>query len=1152
MRFETLTFERYGAFTDRALTLRPDAQLHVVLGANEAGKTSALCAIGDLLFGFGKRTDYDFLHEGKTLRIGARLRLSDGSRLFFRRRKGDKNTLLDEADKPLSDDLLAFLLGAVTRETFFSEFGLTSRALREGGHELLKAGGRLAETLAAASARLSALSRLRARLEDEADALFGSRRSAGKAFYVATDRFEEAETKLRNAIVTADAFKAAEDLVAEARRKRDNLHAEHDKVGRDLARGQRALRTRPRLIRLDALRGELETHRDLPPISAETVASWRAALDEQKRVDEELAEYDLADAEGNSAIAALAVNEALLDAGPSADALREKLGAVRKAEEDLPKRREAVRIAREALTEAARRLGFASHEELLARMPNDPALASVRELIGERKTAERRLADAASELATARQELQELEEAATLERHAADPSPFLLRLEAFTDVPADADRLRREAAAHELEAQRLREETTKLDPPAGTQDELACRPLPEGEQIEAARLAFAAIDEEEKRAVGDLEAAKDSLATIGKDIARLSKAGVVATRDDLTTARMERDDKCVTLGACLDGDATRRRDSFEALCAANENVDETTDLLLSDADRASRLEAARERLAQERERFESLTLLRGEGEIRRREANAAWLTLWARSGVIPHAPAIMVRWFERVADILERRRRLDDKKIETDALSRKLEARRSALTRLVEDMGAVADVNLPIEALYKNARAAVDRLQSNWTAARERVVLRKRAAEAVTRLETTCARLGEDVERVRSSWPKAIAAIGFSGDPSIAEAEAALAVWRDIPMQKQKFEDENHRIRKMQDDIADFEREVAKLVETAALDLADRPARDALDQITVRLAAARRARDQRETLLEAAKKRAATRAALATKRVRTSETLQKAREALRLSKDVPLESTIERLERQGALTGEIVRIQHDLTDIGDGLDEQTLRGEQGDLDFDILPSEIERLLLTQKQLVADIAEATTALHDAGKARDALAAGRDADSAARDKAEANAELITITERWLARSAAARLAARAIERHRAAVQDPLVARASALFAVATAGAFAGLGADYDEADTPVLVGLRPDGVRVPVFGMSEGTRDQLYLSLRLALLELRMAEPLPFIADDLLASFDEKRVAQALELLAEFGRTRQTILFTHHRHVADIAREKLSTAADVVSL
>jgi len=134
----------------------------------------------------------------------------------------------------------------------------------------------------------------------------------------------------------------------------------------------------------------------------------------------------------------------------------------------------------------------------------------------------------------------------------------------------------------------------------------------------------------------------------------------------------------------------------------------------------------------------------------------------------------------------------------------------------------------------------------------------------------------------------------------------------------------------------------------------------------------------------------------------------------------------------------------------------------------------------------------------------------------------------------------------------VQDPLLTRASALFAIATNGAFERLSADYDESDAPMLVGQRGNGSRVPVAGMSEGARDQLFLALRLALLELRSGEPLPFIGDDLLASFDDARTARALGLLAEFGHTRQAILFTHHRHVAEISRNLPGANVDLIEL
>jgi chromosome segregation protein len=86
---------------------------------------------------------------------------------------------------------------------------------------------------------------------------------------------------------------------------------------------------------------------------------------------------------------------------------------------------------------------------------------------------------------------------------------------------------------------------------------------------------------------------------------------------------------------------------------------------------------------------------------------------------------------------------------------------------------------------------------------------------------------------------------------------------------------------------------------------------------------------------------------------------------------------------------------------------------------------------------------------------------------------------------------------------------------------------------------------------ISGLSEGTRDQLFLALRLALLERWAAEPMPFIGDDLLASFDEKRTLATLRLLAAAGR-RQIIVFTHHQHVVDLAKFIQDKVIDLVEL
>ncbi len=131
--------------------------------------------------------------------------------------------------------------------------------------------------------------------------------------------------------------------------------------------------------------------------------------------------------------------------------------------------------------------------------------------------------------------------------------------------------------------------------------------------------------------------------------------------------------------------------------------------------------------------------------------------------------------------------------------------------------------------------------------------------------------------------------------------------------------------------------------------------------------------------------------------------------------------------------------------------------------------------------------------------------------------------------------------------------MIASASQLFAALTGKSFVGLPLDYRE-DILTLVAARADGQRVPIAGLSEGTLDQLYLTLRLAALGefAARADPLPFICDDLLVSFDDARAGFALDVLAEAGTDLQIILFTHHRHVADQAKARRKDKVDVISL
>lgn len=1150
MKLTQLALERYGAFTDRVLTFDPDAALHIVHGANETGKTSALSAIGDLLFGFGARTTYNFKHDNNALRIGGTLHHSDGRQLAIRRRKGTKNTLLDADDQALPDDTLAPWLGGIARDTFDREFGLTAEALRRGGDDLLKAGGRLAETLAASSAGLSALTQLRERLQGEADALFTPRRASGKAFYVAADRHHEADRALRDSIVTRDALRQSEDAVREADAQLTTLNKAHGESGKMLARWQRTLRVRSKLTRLDQIAHERSALADLPNVLPSTLAEWREALSVEAEIARELAKLDAADAADTTEIATLAIDEALLAQAPAIEALRDRMGAIRKDFDDLPRRRQARDAAQAALDESARRLALSSHVALLDKLPADAALAQARDLIARRKQAEQAIADAEARHARLRHELDDFAAEHIDTPALVDPEQLRQRFEALGDITAHADRLRRETSTLDIETNVLASAARTLDPAPGSLETLRSLALPDNALIGQFVQDFARHEDNIKQLKLSLAACDEAIAATKAELVQLGGLGAIPSHGDLTEARRQRDHRFIRLRETLDGERAVRDQRFAEAVQSSQDVDNITDLLLSDSQRATRREDAERRLTTQFSERERLAAVLADAQVQRVEQS--WRQGWAAAGLTPRSPAEMQRWRDRFDDILQRLDKLDAQRVSIVALTASLDAGKSATVAFLESAGRTPDRTLAADILYREAKTRFDELRAAWVDAKTRAVSRQRIERDLREAEAARATARDALAALIQGWPGAMTGIALAEMATPAEAEATLAVWQGIAVPKASFERESRSVSTMEADIAAFDRDVRDMAARIAPHLAADTTMETLNRLWRQLDATRRAGDLRQRLREAAAQRATARQALAANRAANVLLLDHARAVLHCTDPDALAVALDRLTTRQQLEAERATLRRDLHETGDGLDEAALRAEREGLNLDVLHTEIEREQMRQAQVLQDIASASAALQQKRSERDTLLQGRDANAAASERAQANAELLSIAESWLLRAAAARLAGRAIERHRARIQDPMIARAGELFAAASNTAFAGLVIDYGDDDQPELKARRTNDERVGIAGLSEGTRDQLFLALRLALLEQRAAEPMPFIGDDLLTSFDEARTLATLRLLAAGGTQRQIILFTHHRHVIDLAQTISEHRIDCVAL
>jgi uncharacterized protein YhaN len=198
------------------------------------------------------------------------------------------------------------------------------------------------------------------------------------------------------------------------------------------------------------------------------------------------------------------------------------------------------------------------------------------------------------------------------------------------------------------------------------------------------------------------------------------------------------------------------------------------------------------------------------------------------------------------------------------------------------------------------------------------------------------------------------------------------------------------------------------------------------------------------------------------------------------------------------------------------------------------------------QLDSDVSLAEA---EAQKAEDILAGYRQASSAAAEAKQKAVSIAARLEEQIKEYAALHLARAALdkakERYRAKHQDTLLDRAGAFFRTLTNSAFSGIEIDYEEG-MDVLKAVRsattrPDA-RVPVEGLSDGTRDQLFLALRLAGIEqhLKEREPAPLIVDDVLINFDDHRAGATLRCLGELAKRTQVIVFTHHRHLVELVR------------
>ena len=1151
MKLLRLHLQAFGPFTDRWLDLGDGSVgLHLVCGPNEAGKSSALRALTALRYGIETRSTDDFVHEHPAMRLGAVLLDRDGQTVTLVRRKGRGQTLsmcgADDTLIPASADLEYQLTGGLKRADFESLYGLDHIRLRQGGEALLKGEGDVGAALFEASAGVRSLQDVIERLDQEARRHFvpGARGSKGR-INEALRQHGEHVSALREATLRPSVWAELQRRCEETGRALASLLDSQARLDRAARQWRERLTAAPLLARLDQALSRCAELADAPvlgddatvlrlTLQASTAEHRQALMAVQQILVRHRQDLDTLPASSALLLAAPAI-ERLIAEGERLDQgqrdLRETAAEQTRLESLLAAKLEAIDAARPA-------------HILLACLPTAVVRAQADAVLQRLDEAERALqqhrdamqgqvlvADSVSIGAIG---------PATL-RQSTDPLRVALRAACDAVVRADGALARQAALPAEwmLAQQRLASVLVDLGnapvwtvaavrsacPVLEVDIDLAVRTDDEG-RTRQRELTLRLVQTEET--LRGREAERDQLLA----------HGVVPTPDDVRAARSTRDEAWQAWCADLDNAALRHRVEQRV-----RQADALVDALVRDAGRAAQLQALQRQIAdlarEQRLRQSEIQQLQRDQASRA----AAWQVRLREAGLPVCAPESLREWQARL-----RAARLAADQVETLALET---ARTDAVSeQLRQGLRAVLEVpDAPLATLLALARQREDSF------ARAEQSAQAQATERELRLVQRAHALREE-QRLLELRAAALAALApvcvalqLPAGADRVSVRARLQEWEQVRLLHEELGHARAARERSQRAVDDLRRKAAELAaglgETSPLT----ELRHWIDDLGRRLGDARRVEGRRQVLAQALTE--------ASERQQQHEAALRQHEEARLGlcvaagvdkeTDLPAAEERARQRREARQQRDHVRVL--LAEVS-LRDEAALREMVGSFDAVQAQVEVQQAEQALADLVPRVDEARQQDETARRARDVIDSG---DVAAQARARMEQSAATVRSSlapWMRARLAQALLVQALGQFRERAQGPMLRAASGFFAAMTGGDFERLQSEPGVDDhRPLLQIRRRDGRTLGIEGLSEGTRDQLYLALRLAALQLHRERgiDLPLVLDDVLMTSDDDRAVRMLQMLADFAQGGQVLVFTHHRHLLELARLSLPASA-----
>lgn len=1140
MKFLELHLRAFGHFHDFALEL--DRDFALIYGPNEAGKTTLLHFIRGVLFGFEERTPYKF---GDT-EIGGRgvVRLRDGRRLELERRKGRGKTVQAAMDgkalPDFDDNNLQGLLSGANRTLYATAFAFGLEDVI-AGEEGLRQDDLQAALFGSGLGRVADPQRILKELDDRAGELFKPNGRNPRINVLAAELGKLAR-QIKEHSVRSDDYRRLCREHQEAAGRSAELSAELARLRREQQHLQRLHRALPVWLRWQQLVQE-QQRLPLPDgFPHDGGAQYQALqqqlqrLQQQQRAGQEAIDQLLAQRQQ------LVFDPKLLERQARISAAAELIVSVSDARRDLP---EIQRELQDLLDGVQRRL-----EELKPDWSMD-RLEAFR--LGPQQRARLDwLADEGNQLRVKRASLSERRDEQRAEIERLDQE--LAGLQTDGDLQALSALLEHEAAyrADQTTLRKVQQELARVEKSLETAVRRLSPPMPPGaawrdlpvprlETVSQAKASWTDLHEQHRSEAASLSEAQAKLAELEQELAQLVPGQDIPSREALQALRQQRDALwqalCEPPRQPQEAPADRLHEYRRLVAAA----DEYADRIYALASAVAKRELVQQQRAVVERKQQAVADLAG----RLQQFAAQWRTCWAPCGLDPLEPPAMESWcqdFRRTQEIDEQLQSLRGEQQVLVERCREFEA------RLRKMLGQSAP---------QEASALLSAVRTRHEAALQTQQRRRQYEDTLQRLRTQEAQLAQrlsELDQRQQQWAESAAeALRELNLPENLPLEAArqmVSQLHEARIQLERVPGYRRRIADMQKRLDAFAPQVEALCNEAAEDL-----RGVLPEVAARLlhqrlgqseAASQECKRLDQALEIQRQHLQRLQEELDTLHQRRAELLRRAA----AHDEAQFLQVARTAQRRLEVEQQADQLHRELRGLAHGEDWEAFQAQLQQTDAAAFETRLDELAsqLQQTQAAHDQAVEHRAL--LGRELEQLDTASQAALLRQEEASRQAELADAVEQYVPLVLARHLFQQAIQRFEREHQPAMMAGISEIFRHMTHGRYVRVERPLG-AETGLVV-RRHDGAMRQPRELSAGSREQLYLAIRLAyVLEYcRKNEPLPLVIDDVLANFDDRRARRTLAVLRDVSAQVQVLFFTCHQHLVELARQELPDLEPVV--